>query len=285
MAGHRSREDRAVSRPFTDSHLHFDTFEAEQDIDAVLGRAAAAGVGRMVAIGGSASANTLAAALAETHRGTVFGVVGYDRDEAGREPSVDALSTLVHGPGIVGIGETGLDYHYSAGTADAQKALFECMLDLAAEHRLPVVVHSRDADDDTLRMLSDHGRHWRGRPDAIGVLHCFTGTDAFARRLLDLGFYIGFSGILTFRNADALRGVAKIVPMDRMLIETDAPYLAPVPHRGRRNEPAFVVHVARAMAELQGCTVEEAASITSRNASRLFGLDATDDGSNADSTP
>jgi TatD DNase family protein len=146
------------------------------------------------------------------------------------------------------------------------------MLDLAAKHRLPVIVHSREADDDTVELLREHVRRWRGDPARIGVLHCFTGTSEFARSVLDLGLMVSFSGIVTFRNADSLRAVAREVPEDRLLIETDTPYLAPVPQRGRPNEPAYVVHVAESLAKIRNDTVEHIAHSTARNALRLFGL-------------
>jgi TatD DNase family protein len=152
-----------------------------------------------------------------------------------------------------------LDYHYSADTAAAQKALFSSMLDGARHHGLPVVVHSREAEADTLALLENHRSAWRGDPDRLGVLHCFTGDLPFAQALLALGMMISFSGIVTFKNAAALRDVAAAVPDDRLLIETDSPYLAPVPYRGKRNEPAYVCFIASALAELRGCEAEKIA--------------------------
>jgi TatD DNase family protein len=256
---------------YTDSHLHFDTFDEAGEVDQVIARAQQAGVRTMIAIGGSAEANRRAARLAASCPG-VYATVGFDRDEAGKNPDVSSLTGYTGNARVVGIGETGLDYHYGPDTAPQQMELFQQMLDLAHTHRLPVVVHNRDSDDDMLRMLTAHAARWGGDPERIGVLHCYTGDDAFAARLVELGFYIGFSGILTFKNADSLRQVAAGVPPDRMLIETDAPYLAPIPHRGKRNEPAMVVHVAEALAAIRDDTVEHIADTTTQNAARLFGL-------------
>lgn len=253
-----------------DSHAHFDAFEEAGETAAVLERARAAGVARVVAIGGTPAANDLAVAVARRHPHQVRAVVGYDRDEAARVPDVAALDELARIPAVVGIGETGLDYHYAPETAPAQRALFGAMLDAAGRHGLPAVIHSREADEDTLAMLRDHARAWRGDPARLGLLHCFTGGEAFARRLLDLGLCLSFSGIVTFRNAADLRAVARLVPADRLLIETDAPYLAPVPFRGKRNEPAWVVHVAEALARERGDSLQALAEQTALNADRLF---------------
>jgi TatD DNase family protein len=171
---------------------------------------------------------------------------------------------------IVALGEIGLDFHYSADTAKSQVELFEAELSLSRKLRMPVVVHSREATDETLESLSSHAAQWKGPTDCIGVLHCFTGDVPFARRLLDLGFHISFSGIVTFNKAGSLREVVPVVPDDRLLIETDTPYLAPVPHRGKRNEPAYVVDVAARVAELRGCSLEEVGELTAANAKRLF---------------
>ena len=256
---------------YTDSHLHFDTYEEEGILEDILARASTAGVDRMIAIGGSDDANERAVRLASLHPGRISPVVGYDRDEAEGFRSDESVRRLVSRNSISGIGETGLDYHYSLETRSEQRMLFSAMLDLAADTELPVVVHSREADDDTLSHLGEHAGRWTGDPGRLGVLHCFTGDARFALALLEFGYYISFSGIVTFRNAGELRQVAAMVPPERLLIETDAPYLAPGPHRGKRNEPAFVVHVAEAVAEVRHCPVGEVARMTSENAARLFG--------------
>jgi len=173
---------------------------------------------------------------------------------------------------VKAVGEAGLDYYYTAETAAEQKTLFNENLALAVEFEKPVVVHSRDADEDTIDLLRDFSQAWKGDELCRGVLHCFTRDAKFAKAVLDLGLYVSFSGIVTFNNADALREVVQYVPDDRLLIETDSPYLAPVPMRGKRCEPAFVVHTAEKLAELKGCSVDSIAELTSKNARTLFAL-------------
>jgi len=267
---------------YFDSHVHFDS-QPEAEIQAVLERAADADVTRCLMIGGSDGLNRGAIRAAKAHRIACGSALGYDRSHAeavsdGRA-TMDGLVRTVQeyladrdACGIRAVGEIGLDFHYTPETAAVQVDLFEAQLSLAREVQLPVVIHSRDADEATLRALTRHARLWSGAADAIGVLHCFTGSQAFAVALVDLGFHISFSGIVTFRNADPLRMVAAGVPVDKLLIETDTPYLAPVPYRGQRNEPAFVVQVAKRLAEVRGVSVESIGSSTSANACRLFGL-------------
>ena len=257
---------------FIDTHVHFDRFVKDGSFPKILDRAKEAKVLEMVAIGGTAEANELSLRLAAEHPGRIFGCAGYDRDEATENPDFSNLRNLPENPLAKAVGETGLDYFYSADTAAEQKKLFAENLALAAEFKKPVVVHTRDADDDTLAILKDFSRDWKGDPARLGVLHCFTRGTAFARQVLDLGLMVSFSGIVTFANADPLREVVGYVPDDRLLIETDSPYLAPVPMRGNRNEPAFVVHVAKQLAELKGCSVESIAKSTAENARMLFAL-------------
>jgi len=257
---------------FIDTHVHFDRFVKDGSFREVLEHAGAAEVCEMVAIGGSAEANARSLKLAAAHPGRIFGCAGYDRDEATGTPDLSELRNLLENPLAKAVGETGLDYFYSAETAAAQKKLFAENLALAVEFEKPAVVHTRDADEDTLAILVDFSKDWKGDPARLGVLHCFTRDTAFAGKMLDLGLMISFSGIVTFANADPLREVAKYVPDDRLLIETDSPYLAPVPMRGKRNEPAFVVHVAKLLAELRGGSVESVANLTARNARALFAL-------------
>ena len=248
---------------YLDSHAHFDGAVEQGDVAGWLGRAAAAGVSRMVAIGGSPDANRRARDLAAAHPHAMRATAGYDRDLAATPPPLADVADLLRDTLVCAVGETGLDYHYEPETAPAQQALFGSMLELATAAGKPVVVHSREADADTLRLLRAYG--------GPGVLHCFTGGADFARALLDLGLYISFSGIVTFRNAEDLRAVARQVPADRLLIETDAPYLSPVPFRGQPNEPARVVEVARVLAEVRGVAVEELARLSYHNACQLFG--------------
>jgi TatD DNase family protein len=257
---------------FIDTHVHFDSFRSSDEIARAVDRAAAAGVAKMIAVGGNAEGNRIATAAAASFPGRIYAAIGFDRDQAKVEYSAEAFDQEMDGPGVVAVGEIGLDYHYHADTASDQKQLFGKMLDLAAKHQLPAIVHSREADDDTVTLLQEHVRRWRGDPARIGVLHCFTGSGEFAKRILDLGMLISFSGIVTFKNADDLRAVARVVPEDRILIETDTPYLAPVPYRGKPNEPAYVVHVADCLAKNRNDTVEHIAHSTAGNAVHLFGL-------------
>jgi TatD DNase family protein len=257
---------------FIDSHVHFDSFVEKGTFPELLSHTEEAGVLEMVAIGGSSGANALSLKLAQEHPGRIFGCAGYDRDEATEGYDLSELRDFVENPLVKAVGETGLDYYYTAETATEQKKLFAENLALAAEFGKPVVVHTRDADEDTVALLSDYASAWKGDGARLGVLHCFTRDIAFARQVLDLGLLISFSGIVTFANADPLREVVQYVPDDRLLIETDAPYLAPVPMRGQRNEPAFVVHVAKQLAELKGCSLEFIANLTATNARTLFAL-------------
>ncbi|MBA4502265.1 TatD family hydrolase [Marinobacterium marinum] len=177
----------------------------------------------------------------------------------------DHLAALAADPRVVALGETGLDYYYSTDTLEAQQASFAGHLALAGELDLPVIVHTRDAREDTIRLIREHGN-----PDSAGVLHCFTESLDMAKAALDLGYMISFSGIISFRNAAELREVVKAVPLDRMLVETDSPYLAPVPYRGKQNQPAYVAEVAACVAELKGVSLDTVAEHTSANFRQLF---------------
>lgn len=231
-----------------DTHAHFEG--SPEDTAALVERARAVGVTRIMAVGGSETLNRGTAGFA-------YRALGWDRDQAGME------LTEVDYSGVSAVGEIGLDYHYSPETRTAQLDLFGRQLERASALNLPVVIHTRDADDDTLGLLREIPSH--------GIIHCFTGTPTFARALLDLGFYISISGIVTFRAADNVRESARIVPDDRLLIETDSPFLAPVPMRGNANEPAFLVHTARFLAELRGTPFDDFARLTTSNAIALLG--------------
>ncbi len=257
---------------FFDSHVHFDDFADDGSLEAVLERAAVSKVWKLLAVGGSPEANELSLKLAGRFPERISAAVGYDRHLAGEVCDFAALRELAARPETVAIGETGLDYFYEPEKSAEQKELFFQCLEVSNEVQKPVIVHTRDADDDTLGMLRDFSRVWKGDPARIGVLHCFTRDEKLAKALLDLGFYLSFSGIVTFSNADPLRVVAKMIPEDRLLIETDAPYLAPVPHRGKRCEPAFVADTAKRLAEVRGCAVESLAKAATGNALRLFGV-------------
>ena len=255
-----------------DSHVHFDLFKEEKCIAEVVQRAQDAGVEHVVAIGGTEHANQLTVELSKEYPNSISATVGYDRDQIEAPVDFDVLRGLCEESSVVGIGETGLDYFYGRESRNPQLRLLEQMMELSRRFLLPVVLHSREADEDTLAILRQHSSAWEGEPDRKGVLHCFTGDVSFARKLLELGYFISFSGIVTFKNAAALRDVVSYVPSDRLLIETDAPYLAPVPYRGKRNEPAYVTKVAELLADLRREAFAQVAENTARNAKRLFNL-------------
>ena len=257
---------------FIDTHVHFDSFRDATEIAKAVDRAAAAGVAKMIAVGGNSKGNLAAMTAAARFPGRVYAAIGFDRDQAKSEWSSELFVQDLSRSEAVAIGEIGLDYHYHPDTAAAQKKLFGQMLELAGKYRLPAIVHSREAEEDTVALLLEHVRRWGEKPGRIGVLHCFTGSGAFAAKLLDLGLMISFSGIITFKNADDLRAVARETPADRLLIETDTPYLAPVPYRGGSNEPAYVARVAETLAEIRQDAMEPIANITTRNAESLFAL-------------
>lgn len=271
---------------FFDTHAHFTQLDGPDGFLQSRERAVARGVCQILVVGGNSELNQGVLACLRCKYAGVYGALGLDRDQAavaGRLPDGHAgrldrlraacLETVAAGLPLVAIGEMGLDYHYAHDTAVAQRALFAAELRLAASLRLPVIVHSREAEDDTLLLLEqyvlDLPHALQQRP---GVLHCFTGGPEFAAKLVALGFYISFSGIVTFRNAERLRQAVSVIPADRLLIETDTPYLAPVPHRGKRNEPAFVCDVAQCLAGLCEVPVAELALQTCANAAVLFGL-------------
>lgn len=262
---------------FFDTHVHFDMIKAPDVAPGIVERALAAGVSRMIAVGGSAPANDFALSMAARFPGTVCAAVGYDRDcAAGDRPMPDIEPVLQGGNegGIrpVAVGEAGLDFHYHPETVEKQRALFAGQLELARKYRLPIIVHTREADVATLELLGQHVAALPAGSSRIGVIHCFTGDTGFARQVVDLGFHVSFSGIITFRNAASLREAARFVPADRLLIETDSPFLAPVPHRGKPNEPMLLPAVAKTLGEVRGCSMEEIAALTSRNTSMLFGI-------------
>jgi len=282
---------------FYDTHVHFDQLESANGIVPIVERANEAGVGYMIAVGGSSRGNVAALAAANLCPENIAAAVGFDRDKAPElsvpsgGTSVSSASTLVgelngdierarrEGTRVVAIGEIGLDFHYSPETSEEQVALFSEQLTLAGELDLPVIVHSRDSEDATISELRKYVARrnraqitdpWGDALTRVGVLHCFAGTKRFADELIEMGFCISFSGIITFKNASALRDVARSVPEDRLLIETDSPYLAPEPHRGKPCEPMYLPHVAQVLAEVRGCSVEKIADVTTNNARRLF---------------
>jgi len=250
-----------------DSHCHLDFPDFGGELDAVIARAAAAGVTRMVTICTRLRAEPSVRAIAEAHAG-VFYAAGTHPMSAADDPlaTVDELVALARHPKFVGIGETGLDYHYTPDSAEAQRASLRVHITAARETGLPLIIHARDADDDIARILAEE--HRAGAYDC--VMHCFSSGARLARVALDLGFYLSMSGIAAFPRSAELREIFAAAPVERILVETDAPYLAPPPHRGRRNEPAFVAHTARVGAELFGMDHAAFAARTSANFDRLF---------------
>ncbi|WFB37095.1 TatD family hydrolase [Kiritimatiellota bacterium B12222] len=258
---------------YFDSHFHLDTFAAEDRIPEIMAQAASAQVKHMLAIGGRDAANELALNSAQAYPDQLWCSAGYDRDLAPRwDGDLSRLRPLLSHDKVVAIGECGIDYFHNTGSPEEQKRLFGAMLDLACEFQKPVVVHSREADEDSLEMLTAFSKKWPVPDRACAVLHCFTGSLDFAKKLVDLNLMISFSGIVSFRNAADLREVAREIPEDRILIETDSPYLAPVPHRGKQNQPAFVPHVAEVLAEVRRCSPQEIGEQSTRNALGFFNL-------------
>ena len=251
----------------TDSHCHLDFPDFEGELDAVIARAAEAGVHRMVTICTRLRNEPQVRAIAEAHA-PVFYAAGTHPMSAAEEPmaSNDDLLALARHPKMVGIGETGLDYHYTADSAEVQKQSLRVHIDAARETGLPLIIHARAADDDMAAILREG--HANG---AYGcVMHCYSSGPALARAALDLGFYLSMSGIATFPKSDEVRDIFAAAPLDRVLVETDAPYLAPKPMRGKRNEPAFTAHTARLGAEVFGMDYADFAAATERNFERLF---------------
>ena len=262
-----------------DTHCHFER-AVPTEIAAILSRAKAAGVEKLMAVGGSPALNESAALAVKVANEAlvapkVVGAVGYDREQIGgkRGSGVSPLQekdgtsfSQSAGDGaspLRALGEIGLDYHYSPETREAQLKLFAGQLEEARTRDLPVVIHTREADDDTLALLREI--------PSRGIIHCYTGTPEYAKRFLDLGFFISISGIVTFKPAENVRASALVVPDDRILIETDSPFLAPVPMRGQPNEPAFIVHTCEFLAKLRGVSADAFAELTFANAERILG--------------
>ena len=252
-----------------DSHCHLDYLTSAErgfDFDTLMSEAADAGVTHMLTV--SVDRQNMPRVLADAARqSNVFASVGIHPGAAHEDALVTEaeLAQWSFAPKVVAIGETGLDYHYGADTADLQRESFVRHLRAAADCGLPVIVHTREAREDTLRLLSTHASR-----EHAGVMHCFTESLDMAMAALEMNFMISFSGIISFRNADELRDVVRAVPLERLLVETDSPYLAPVPHRGKPNRPAWVARVAECVAELKGVEVEVVHRQTSENFARLF---------------
>jgi TatD DNase family protein len=259
-----------VTAELIDTHAHLDDERFRDDLPAVLARAAAAGVTRVVTVATTAASSRASVALAAEHP-LLVATVGVQPNEVARAApgDWDEVCGLVARPRVVAVGETGLDRHWHDTPFAMQEDFFARHLDLARRHGLPAVIHCREAEADVVRMLrADYERHGR----VGGVMHSFTGDAGTAGECLAMGLFISFAGMVTFKNAQALRDVARQVPRDRLLAETDSPYLAPVPVRGRRNEPAYVVHTAACLAEVHGLAPAEMALQLTQNARALFGF-------------
>ena len=254
---------------FIDSHAHIDGHEFDVDREEVIQRAHAAGVSVILNVGTGdphSGAFERAVELGKSHESiyTAIGTHPHDArlyDDAAEEK----IKNLINNEHVIAWGEIGLDFHYDNSPRDVQVEVFKRQLRAARECDLPVVIHTREAESETIEILQNEY-------DGTGVFHCFSGSMELAQRAIEIGFMISFSGIVTFKKADELRAVAKQVPLDRLLIETDCPYLTPIPYRGKRNEPAYVVEVARCLATLHDVNIEEMARNTTENFNRFFGL-------------
>jgi TatD DNase family protein len=253
-----------------DSHCHLDFAADDAERDAILTRARAAGVNTFVCIGSGEDLGSArrAVALAAVEP-DVYAAVGVHPHDVSKMTEADwtELDALARAARVVGVGETGLDYHYDHSPRDQQQAAYARFVALARAVKRPVISHVRDAHDDALDILRA-----AGAAEVGGVIHCFTGGVAEARKYVDLGHHLSFSGILTFKNAQPIRDAAAFAPLDRILIETDAPFLAPIPHRGKKNEPAFITETLRVLAEVRGTDVATLEAATTENTRRLFGL-------------
>lgn len=251
-----------------DSHCHLDRLDLaayDGDLGAALAAARDRSVTRMLCVSVERANVDTVCAIAREHEGVYASVGIHPLDVKEELETVAGLCAMAARPEVIAIGETGLDYYYSRDNAAAQQQSFRVHLQAASQTRKPVIVHTRDAREDTLALIRECGD-----PEVGGVLHCFTESWEMARQALDLNYYISFSGIITFKNAGELREVVKQVPLDRLLVETDSPYLAPVPFRGKSNEPKYTREVAECIADLKGETFERIAEITSANFDRLF---------------
>lgn len=253
-----------------DSHAHIQGKEYAGEAEAVIARAREVGVEKIIAVGGAGdmSSNTEAIALAARFE-NVFATVGmhpHDAKDVGAN-ELQSLKELAASPKVVAVGETGLDYYYSHSPHDVQRRVFSQFIHMARDTDLPIVVHERDAARDAAELLRTEGS---GK--LRGVIHCFTGNYEAACAYLDLGFYLSFTGIITFKNAEPLREVVRKVPLERMFVETDSPYLTPVPHRGKRNEPAYVRFVAETIAKVKGVELDEVARLTTASVKSVFSI-------------
>jgi TatD DNase family protein len=259
-----------------DTHTHVDMPVYDSDRSSVIERARETGLVALIAVGAHLSSSERTVALAREYD-FVYAAVGVhphdvkDIPESEREGVYRNMEQLAGDPKVVAWGETGLDYYYEHSPRDLQQEHFREQIRSARRLRLPLIIHSRDSREDTLNILKEEKAR-----DVGGVFHCFSGDAGMADQVLDLGFHLSFSGMITFKNAGNITDVARRIPLDRLLIETDCPYLTPIPYRGKRNEPAYVRYVAEKLAEIKGISTEEIARATGENASRLFGIPKAD---------
>lgn len=263
---------------FVDSHTHIDGSEFDADRQEVIQRARDAGVSVILNVGtGDPHSGALERSieLAEEHEHLYAAIGTHPHDARLFDEKAERriVGLIQHSARVIAWGEIGLDFHYDNSPRDVQMGAFRRQLQLARVASLPVIIHTREAEAETIEILNSE---WEGS-SLPGIMHCFSGTRELAKKAVDLGMFISFSGIVTFKKADDLRSVAAGVPLDRLLIETDCPYLSPVPHRGKRNEPAYVVEVARCLAQLRGVSLEEMERITAENFAALFKLDLSRD--------
>jgi len=253
--------------PLVDTHCHLNHEQLLDDLEPSIDRARAAGVQSMIVVGYDLESSERAVEIANLHESVYAAVAIHPHDSRNYDDAAEErLRELSADPRVVAIGEVGLDYHYDFSPREDQFRAFRAQIGLASEAGLPIIIHCREAYDDLIGLLE------REKPVGMGcVMHCWAGNAAEAERALNLGCYLGFGGVLTFKNADENRAIAASAPLDRLLVETDAPYLAPVPYRGKRNEPASAKLVAEKLAEIRGISVEQVAAATTSNAHRLFG--------------
>lgn len=261
--------------PFVDTHVHLNFDGYDEDRTEIIARAQVAGVTRFIVPAVDGVYSRSGVALAAQYPGVVYAAVGYHpTSTSGFEQAwLDEIRALASQPGVVSIGEIGLDYYWDKSPKDDQRRAFEAQLELAAALGLPVIIHNREASPDVVAILESWTATLTGplreRP---GVLHSVSAPPPLAERAMAAGFYLGFTGPITYKNADQTRRIASNMPLDRMLVETDGPFLTPVPHRGKRNEPAYIPLIAERLASLRQMTVEELAAVTTANAERLFGI-------------
>jgi len=259
--------------PLVDTHCHLNFESYQEDRDAVVQRAADVGVTRIIIPAIDAQTSAEALTLADVYAGVYAAVGIHPNDTANFAPAhVDTLRPMVTHPKIVAVGEIGLDYYWDKSPKQQQRAAFEAQLTLAAQHNLPVIIHDRDAHDDVIAILESWVASLPPEHTRIGVLHSCSAPLHITERALAIGFYLGFTGPLTFKKAGDLRTVAAATPLDRLLVETDGPFLTPEPYRGKRNEPAYIPHIVARLAQIHGLTPDAMAAHTTQNAERLFGL-------------